>query len=134
MHSIHSRNSASSCTRLKLGYWRLSSLCLVGFNIQLDSFPHLQDRWIDRYHIALNFRVSKFSQMAIFEDSNEENLLHVDAAHLTCYGCGIQAWSVCPTRTVPSSHYCHLELTAVSKAMPTSKVSPWKEFLADSAA
>ena len=61
------------------------------------------------------------------------NLLHVRTAHIICYGCGIQAWLVYLTHTIPP--YCHLlELAAVSKAIPTSKVSPWGEFLADSGA
>ena len=43
------------------------------------------------------------------------------AAHVIYYGCGIQVWPVYLTRTI-LSYCCPLELAAVSKAMPTSKV------------
>lgn len=49
------------------------------------------------------------------------------------YGRGIQALPVYLTRTAPLAHCCLLKLTALSQAIPTSKVSRWKEFLADSA-
>ena len=64
------------------------------------------------YHIVLNFRGSKFSQKAVLN-----NLLSNPCA--LYIGNVLWAW------------HRSFTLTAVSKAMPTSKVSLWKTFLTD---
>ena len=76
--------------------------------------------------IALNFRGSKFSQMAVCEDFVEIISVSKPCACCTCNA--LWAWHTSKfylIRTVTPSSV--LELAAVSKAMATSKVSLWGE-------
>ena len=76
--------------------------------------------------MALNFLEPKFLQIAIFEDFNFVNLLHAHATYVIYHGHG---------SLLSSAPHCRLlKLTAVSKVMPTLKVSLRREFLADSSA
>ena len=76
--------------------------------------------------MAQNFQESKkLLQLASFETFIE----FAAHAHPTCNTLG--GWHTSLTCT---AHCRPLKLTAVSKAMPTLKVSPWRGFLAESAA
>ena len=79
------------------------------------------------YTVSATFlQVFNFSNFQLFVKMHHKIL---DTQH----GCDIQAWPVHLTCTAQS--YCHLlELADISKAMPTSKKSPWREFLVDLAA
>ena len=83
------------------------------------------------YRIALNFRGSKFSRMVVFD--NFATSLSKPCARRTRNV--VWVWHTSKfylIRTV--TPLSALELAAVSKAMPTSKVSLWRASLVDSAA
>ena len=68
------------------------------------------------YCIALNFRGSKFSRIAIFEDFVENtfaNSLHAHTAHVICYGRSKQAWFIhhTPSHYHPLARVCSCQQT-----------------------
>ena len=84
----------------------------------------------------LNFRGSKFLQIVVFEDFVEINL-QIRCLKLCTHYTRNVVWEwhtskFCPICTVTPLSV--LELAAVSKAMPTSKVSFWRVSLVDLAA
>ena len=86
------------------------------------------------YCVALNFQESKFSRIVVFEDFVEIIsqiccLNHTHTTHVMYMGVAYKEFYL--IRTVTPSM---LELAAVSKAMPSSKVSLWRASLVDSAA